>query len=342
MNKKNLLLMAIIATGTAYAGNTYYTIISSGYTGSTADITPPSAPTISITEDSNSDNFLHVNEIKGYSDLSVNVDLPDDAITGDVLMISSKSDYSLTDSDIANGTVAYSYPIPDYGNTLSLTAELKDQAGNQSESHSLNTTVQLYVDTATLTGKDYNSAQDSTETNAISQNFTYEAWVKPHRAIKAGDTSENQSTSGVSGENYIFYPEHGGDSTGLHGIGLSVGTNGFKVFAHSAGYMPSLFVNYQSISSTTWNHFVVSVNNNVPSVYLNGSYVGAGYAPRSGMAISTTLIGDRGYGPTDAEMALVRIWDGALSSSEISTVYNQHVNVGKVIGSSTLVEVLND
>lgn len=342
MNKKNTLLIAMMATGTAYANN-YYSVVVNDFSIVAADIIAPSAPNLSITEDVNSDQFLHANEIRGHSNLSINVELPNDAVKGDILTISNKDNHILTESDISNRTVSYSYSIPDYGDTLNLTAQLRDKAGNQSGINSLNITVQLYVDTTVLVGKNYNKEYDVLSHGSINKNFTYEVWVKPYKAIKAGDISENVSTSGTSGENYIFYPDHGGTGTGIHGIGLSVGTNGFKVYAHSAAYMPSLFVKYQSISSTTWNHFVVSVNNNVPSIYLNGKHVGNGYAPSSGTAISTEYIGGIGsYGPTDADMALVRIWNGALSSSEIGTVYNQHANVGKVIGSSTLVEVLND
>lgn len=206
----------------------------------------------------------------------------------------------------------------------------------------------LYVNRNTLTGTRYNNNFKEISTNVLNNNFTMEAWVKPYKQIKTTTTMVNGdlSTDGISGESYLFFPEHGGTGTGKHGGGISVGTNGIKVFAHSANYMPALFVSYRSIPSTSWTHISVSVLNNVPYVYINGSFIGSGYAPaNSGILIAPTTIGSDhsssgvNYGNLNADVAIARIWSHALTSTEIANNYNKYIKLNKVIGNATLFTV---
>lgn len=203
-------------------------------------------------------------------------------------------------------------------------------------------TIPLYVDTSTLTGTTYANSQTLLSSGGMYSNFTLETWIKPHKAIKSTSVMSNTGIDGHYEENYVFYPPHGGISTGYHGVGLSVGTNGIKVFAHSDGYLPALYVNYQTISSTSWNHVVLSVINNVPYVYLNGSLIGVGFAPSWGTLYSPYELGTNdSYGNFYGELSISRVWNGALSNTQVADNYNKYIELNTTVGSSTLVEIHN-
>lgn len=203
-----------------------------------------------------------------------------------------------------------------------------------------------WVDTQHLSGVRFNGNNISSGAPAYNSNFTMETWVKPYKAIPTGTVAGNHAgkIDGTTGlENYIFAPTHGGVNTGRHGFGLSVGTNGIKVFAHSDGYMPALFVSYRGISSSSWNHVAVSVQNNVARVHLNGQFIGSSYAPYAGTLFSSVQLGSYGsYGPINASLAKTRVWNKPLSGSEIHNLYLRNLPISFTSGSgATLISVKN-
>lgn len=337
MKKQSSILL--LAFSPFVFANDFYSIVGSNdFTYVETDVTAPTKPEVLFISDLNDDNELTVDEINSMSNLITKVLLPNDAVVGDKLNITDQETLILKSSDISSGEVLFNYPVPDFGETTYLSASIKDISNNESDITNVSIGTQLYVDKNTLEGESYSLNYEAFTTEKFYQNFTMEAWVKPKETIRAGDISTNLGAAGTSGEQYVFYPIHGGNGTGVHGMGLSVGTNGVKVYVHSGGYMPPLFVSYRTISSTEWNHFTVSVNDGLPSIYLNGVHIGDGLKASSGNVFSPNTIGDNhaGYGPLKADVAVTRLWNGALNSTQIANNYNKFIQLNKSIDGVTL------
>lgn len=342
---KNILAISLSFFATNVFANNYYNIIYSNDINYEIDTAPsPSSPIIEIVNDLDNDGILSIAEIKDLDNLEVKVKLPSSNVFEDyILNVSGQDKKVLSQSDIDNGEFSYFYDIPNYGESISLKSFIEGVRGKKSPETFDSATTQLYVDTNTLTGVTYNNTHTLLDSKGLLTNFSYEAWVKPHQTIKTGSVQGNLGVDGTSGENYIFYPDHGGTNSGKHGLGLSVGTNGYKVHVHSTAYMPAVFVKYTPVSSQEWTHFFIVVNNNIPSIYVNGQYVGSGLAPSSGAVYSTGSIGDQGsYGKLKGDVALVRIWNNSLTSSDVSNIYNKYLQFNSVIGSAKLIELKNN
>ncbi|MDN3683306.1 hypothetical protein QW180_00395 [Vibrio sinaloensis] len=93
------------------------------------DTTATPAPTVVITEDINDDGTISNTEISGQVDVLVTV--PADAEVGDTLKVSGQPDRILDQNDIDNG-VTYQYDRPADGDSITVTATIVDQAGNES------------------------------------------------------------------------------------------------------------------------------------------------------------------------------------------------------------------
>ncbi|WP_176552658.1 beta strand repeat-containing protein [Testudinibacter sp. TR-2022] len=93
------------------------------------------APTVTITEDANNDGLISKAELDG--EIGVSVTLPAGAKAGDTLLVSANgtalTPIVLTAADISKGSVAVTgVKNPGEGNTLTVTAQVKDAAGNLS------------------------------------------------------------------------------------------------------------------------------------------------------------------------------------------------------------------
>jgi len=125
------------------------------------------APTVTITEDANGDGWLNAAELQG--DVDVRVDLPDSARAGDSLLVSvngvARAPVLLTAADIAAGHIDLAgIASPGDGHTLTVTAQLRDPAGNLSPSGSDAVT----VDTTVFTGLAIEIAEDRNNDGFIS------------------------------------------------------------------------------------------------------------------------------------------------------------------------------
>ncbi|MDF4204971.1 Ig-like domain-containing protein [Maribacter sp. SA7] len=96
------------------------------------DTTAPTAPTVEITEDTNNDGLISEDELMG--DIDARVSLPVDAEIGDTVTITdgngNSQDVVLTVADITNGYIDVVIANPGDGNTIIVTANLTDVAGN--------------------------------------------------------------------------------------------------------------------------------------------------------------------------------------------------------------------
>ncbi|MDO9004436.1 MAG: Ig-like domain-containing protein, partial [Aquabacterium sp.] len=94
-----------------------------------------SAPKVTITTDANNDGYINQAEQGASSAIGVQIDLPGSAKAGDSLLVNingvSQAPIVLTQSDIDNHAVAIpGVTNPGDGNTLTVTAQVKDVAGN--------------------------------------------------------------------------------------------------------------------------------------------------------------------------------------------------------------------
>ena len=114
----------IEVTLTDKAGNT-----SDPSNATAPDITAPDAPT-SITV-GNDDGFLNEAEIDADGNVDVIIGLPDNAVAGDTVIVNGQ-EQTLTSDDINNKEVTVKVPAPAEGESLDITATIKDAAGNES------------------------------------------------------------------------------------------------------------------------------------------------------------------------------------------------------------------
>ncbi|MFL7031418.1 VWA domain-containing protein [Vibrio cyclitrophicus] len=122
---------------------------------SMGDTTATAAPTVVITEDTNNDGTIDRTEIAGKVDVKVTV--PAGAEVGDMLKVSSQDDVTLTQADLDNG-VTYEYDRPADGQSLTVTATIVDQSGNESaegtDSASMGDTTATAAPTVVITNED--------------------------------------------------------------------------------------------------------------------------------------------------------------------------------------------
>ncbi len=154
-----------------------------------------------------------------------------------------------------------------------------------------------------------------TNHTSITNSFTVEFWAKPNRTR----TTTAEANSGLSGslaneQSFATAPINGGASNA--GMGVSVGTNGISVFEHGAGYFPSLLVRDMPIDD--WVHVAVVYDNKTPSLYVNGNFVRTGLtSTRDAIFPSSTISSPDGYGYYHGLLDNLRIWDFALSQTQI-------------------------
>ncbi len=122
--------VTLTAQVTDAAGNASATASDSA----TVDSTDPTAPTIHITTDVNDDAFINGVELGASTTVSVEVGLPAGAAVGDTLYlmdnVGNARNYVLTAAMVAAHTVTATFPAPAEDNTITVTAQLVDLAGN--------------------------------------------------------------------------------------------------------------------------------------------------------------------------------------------------------------------
>ena len=154
----------------------------------------------------------------------------------------------------------------------------------------------------------------TTSSSVPTNTFTFEAWVKTSTTHEI-DTESDATTTGTSGQHYVFGAAHRGTDSGA---GLSVGTNGISVYEHGSGYMPPLAV-YSGSLGTGWNHIAIVYNNKTPSIYLNGTLVHTGLTSPRTTVYAPYEIGGGSYGWLAGEIDEVRVWNVARTEAQIQS-----------------------
>jgi len=112
----------------------------------------------------------------------------------------------------------------------------------------------------------------------VANNYTIEFDAQPSDTISVLSENNTNSDQITSKHRFIVLESHGGGAPNA-GLGVSLGTNGLTVIAHSAGYYHVLLAYYTNLNA--WNHYRIVVQNRVPRLYVNGILVRNGYAPLS-------------------------------------------------------------
>ncbi len=149
-----------------------------------------------------------------------------------------------------------------------------------------------------------------------SNSFTMAAWVRVYNTHEI-DIETTASTSGTSGQEYLFGAAHGGTNAGA---GVSMGTNGISVYEHGSSYMPATAV-YNPGNTTTigtgWNHVAVVYDNKTPTIYLNGRKVRGGLTSPRPSVLSPVSFGGGPYGYIQADVDDVVIYNEALDFDRV-------------------------
>jgi RHS repeat-associated protein len=167
----------------------------------------------------------------------------------------------------------------------------------------------------------FDGVDDMVVTNGladVTNNFTLSFWALPSASHEI-DSESTGGTSGTSGERYAFWPTwyDGGHA----GAGVSVGTNGVSVYEHAAYYMPATLVYPATI--TNWTHITIVYENKQPKLYINGTLVRTGLTSTMDYVhLNPYYIGGQVYGYYAGRMDEVRIYNRALSASEVSVLAN--------------------
>jgi hypothetical protein len=183
-----------------------------------ADETATSAPTVTISEDSNNDGMLTNGEIDGDAD--IRIDMPEETVLGDTLNITvngtALAGVSVTQEMIDNG-YTFTQTIPAEGETLTVTATITDQAIPANTSEAGTDTVTRADETGpTITAVTLSSDAGADNTyvagDEVSVTVTYSETVNvdttggtPSIALSIGGTSVDATyASGTGTTDLVF------------------------------------------------------------------------------------------------------------------------------------------
>ncbi len=148
-------------------------------------------------------------------------------------------------------------------------------------------------------------------------NFTILVKAKPS-VIHEIDSQSASGYGGVTGQNYLLWPNHGGDFNA--GAGISLGTNGFSNYEHGSDYMPATAVYAAYISPADFSIIGLRYIAKQPSLYLDGSEVTLGETSPREHVYSPTDIGGGAYGNFTGSVAEIMIYDYPLNDDQLELI----------------------
>ena len=167
----------------------------------------------------------------------------------------------------------------------------------------------------------------STAFSTISNSFTVSFWAKP-TATRDVTVENNAGVSGTAGQRYALWPI-GFTSTDTALAGISVGTNGVSVFEHKDSYLPSLLV--YPVAITDWTLVTVVYSGKTPKLYLDDKLKRTGKTStmqfvHPGNSLGYQAPGGADYGHYAGGLDEFKVWNRALSGSEVNALYNSEVS----------------
>ena len=205
-----------------------------------------------------------------------------------------------------SGLIAY-YPFD--GNT-------SDMSGNNQTSTLTGSPQWVTEDGRTSMYIDQDAQKLSLSYADFHSNFTYTFWAKP-TATHQIDSESTSGSSGTSGQRFLMYPRQADSNSG---VGVSLGTNGVSIYEHGNFSLPAVCVVSEDLSD--WNFYSIVVSNNQSNLYLNGSFKRAALNSGRQLYRSTEIAQNYGSDGYLGYLDEFRIYDQALSASEISTLYD--------------------
>lgn len=124
---------------------------------------------------------------------------------------------------------------------------------------------------------------------------------------------------GVSGQNYLFWPEHGGLANA--GAGVSAGSNGISVYEHGANYMPAV-VTYTKTDSHPYTLVTLTYHHGVARIYINGILRAESLPSPRSQILPPSLVGMGSYGAYTGILKYLSGWDRALEPQEVSALHH--------------------
>ncbi|AHV98685.1 glycosyltransferase [Paenibacillus sabinae] len=147
----------------------------------------------------------------------------------------------------------------------------------------------------------------------ISNNFTYEFWVKAEEE-QILDEERNTGTDGLSGRKFLVGPDF--HPVGAAGCGISVGTNGISVFEHCVNHLPARLVFAHDFSE--WQHVAIVCDNKRLRLYINGIGVkGERLSTNVERIFPSLCLGGHMYGTFKGQVREFRLWSAVRSVEEI-------------------------
>ena len=159
----------------------------------------------------------------------------------------------------------------------------------------------------------------------ISSAFTYSFWAKPSSDTNTFSESLNANTSSLGNHRMILKGPQplGFPKSSNAGFGISIGKNCIYAIAHSQDLYSPILVSQASFSD--WSSFTFIVNNNTPTLFVDGVFIKNGLNPNRTLhliARSGVAVGSGEYGSYHGLIDDVRVYDRALSAAEVQALYN--------------------
>ena len=157
--------------------------------------------------------------------------------------------------------------------------------------------------------------------NYILENtFSISFWAKP-------DITGSLITEGYYNHalytNYLLGPEWGGTGNRA-GLGIALNNQGIMVIEHADVYMPCLLSYAADLSD--WHHYTIVFQNHRPSLWIDGLWVRDGLQSQKQITYLSHGFGSHGYGSYWGLMDDLCVFDAALSSARISSLYQYTEN----------------
>jgi hypothetical protein len=170
----------------------------------------------------------------------------------------------------------------------------------------------------------FDASNDQVDTNYptdltnITGTFSYECWALPTLTTSL----PGQSGSGItttSGNRWIIYSDNRGSA---RGVGMCVGTNGVSVIEHGANNIYAPLTHAYTFSSTLFTNVTVVVSSGSPNLYINGIFQKTGVTSGSTVYPSFSIIGSGAYGLYGGRMAIIKLYNYALTASQVNSNFN--------------------
>lgn len=149
------------------------------------------------------------------------------------------------------------------------------------------------------------------------EDFSFTTWVKPNRSILL--VNEDAIVGNDFTQNFMIPPSHGGDTQ--MGMGISIGTNGIRVYGLSSNIFTS-FLTY-AVDIKNFTNITVNINDEKTELYINGRFAKSYPAiHKDRVKFLSNFIGGQMYNYNfEGEVDELAIWDRTLTASEIWKYY---------------------